>query len=61
MPPKRIEIPAEAAHSFADDMQAFFGEKDGIRADGIAAKRLHALKQHYSGKRKTTTLSRYSI
>ncbi len=52
MASKRIEIPAEAAHNFVDNMRAFFAEKDSIGADGIVARQLHALKQHYSGKLK---------
>jgi hypothetical protein len=31
-------------------MRAFFAEKNTIKADGIAARQLHALKQHYAGK-----------
>jgi len=30
----------------------FFAEKDGVKADGIAARQLHALKEHYKGKLK---------
>jgi hypothetical protein len=35
-------------------MRKFFAEKSTIKADAIAAQQLHALKQHYSGKRKLT-------
>jgi hypothetical protein len=35
-------------------MRAFFAEKNTIKADGIAARQLHALKQHHSGKLKLT-------
>ena len=35
-------------------MRAFFVEKNTIKADGIAARQLHALKQHYSGKLRLT-------
>jgi hypothetical protein len=30
-------------------MQAYFDANGGVEADGIAARQLHALKQHYSG------------
>jgi hypothetical protein len=37
------------------DMRAFFAAGGtGVKADGIAAMQLHALKQHYSGKLKLT-------
>jgi hypothetical protein len=35
-------------------MRAFFAEKNTIKADGIAARQLHALKQHYDGELKLT-------
>jgi hypothetical protein len=31
-------------------MRAFLAEKNAIKRDEIAARQLHALKQHYSGK-----------
>ena len=52
MPRKNIELPPAVARAFAADMLAFHAETDGIKADGIAARQLHALKQHYSGKLK---------
>jgi hypothetical protein len=33
---------------------ALLAEKNTIKADGIAARQLHALRQHYSGKLKLT-------
>jgi hypothetical protein len=33
-------------------MRAYFAEKNGIKADGIAARQLQALRQHYTGKLK---------
>ena len=50
MPRKPIELPAGAARDFLEDMRAFFAEKDSIKRDEIAARQLHALKQHYTGK-----------
>jgi hypothetical protein len=52
--PKPIELPPEIARRFVEDMRAFFAEKNTIKADGIAARQLHALKQHYSGKLRLT-------
>ncbi len=52
MPGKPTKIPPEVARSFVDDMRAFFAEKGSVRADAIAARQLHALKQYYSGKLK---------
>jgi hypothetical protein len=50
---KPIELPPEVAKAFVKDMRAFFAAGgSGAKADGIAAMRLHALKQHYSGKLK---------
>ena len=50
MPRKPIELPPEVARAFVRDMKAFFAcGHDTIKADGIAARQLHALKQHYSG------------
>jgi hypothetical protein len=53
MPNRPIELPPEVAKAFIRDMQAFLAAGGtGVKADGIAARRLHALKQHYSGKLK---------
>jgi len=55
MPDKPIELPPEVTRAFVRDMKAFFAAGGtGIKADGIAAMQLHALKQHYSGKLKLT-------
>lgn len=55
MPSKPIELPPEVAKTFVRDMQAFFAAGGtGVNADGIAARELHALKQHYRGKLKLT-------
>ena len=56
MPSKPIELPPKVAKAFVADMHAFFAEKNKIKADGIAARQLHALKQHYPGKLKLTDI-----
>lgn len=56
MPRKPIELPPAVARGFVADMRAFHAEKNTIKADGIAARQLHALKQHYSGKRRLTDI-----
>lgn len=51
MPRKPIELPPAVARNFLRDMRAFFAAgRDTIKADGIAAQQLHALREHYSGK-----------
>jgi hypothetical protein len=51
MPAKPIELPPAVAKAFVKNMRAFFAAGGtGVKADGIAAMQLHALKQHYSGK-----------
>ena len=35
-------------------MRAFFAETNRIKADEIAARQLHALRQHYNGKLRLT-------
>jgi len=52
MPRKALEIPPAAARAFVRDMRAFLAEKNGVKADGIAARQLHTLKEHYSDKLK---------
>jgi len=53
--PASQELPPEVAQAFVRDMKAFFAcGHDTIKADGIAAMQLHALKQHYSGKLRLT-------
>jgi len=56
MPCKPIELPPAVAPRFVEDMRAFFAEKDGIKADAIAARQLHALKQHEDGKLRLTDI-----
>ena len=47
---KKLELPPDVARRFVEDMRAFFAEPNAIKRDEIAARQLHALKQHYSGK-----------
>jgi hypothetical protein len=51
MPRTPLELPPAVARAFVHDMKAFFAcGHDTIKADGITAMQLHALKQHYNGK-----------
>jgi hypothetical protein len=50
VPRKPIELPLAVARAFVKDMRAFLVEKNAIKRDEIAARQLHALKQHYTGK-----------
>jgi hypothetical protein len=55
MPRNELELPAAVARNFVRDMHAFFKAGGrGVKADGIAAQQLHALKQHYKGKLRLT-------
>jgi hypothetical protein len=47
---KQIEYRPPVARRFAKDMRAFHAEPNSIKRDEIAARQLHALRQHYSGK-----------
>jgi hypothetical protein len=48
---KPLEPPPKVARGFFNDLCAFHAEKDAIKADAIAARQLHALRQ-YQGPRK---------
>jgi hypothetical protein len=52
MPRKPIQLPPEIARAFIRDLKAFFAEENPIKRDEIAARQLHALRQHYAGKLK---------
>jgi hypothetical protein len=41
-----IELPTAAARRFVKDMEAFFTESRAIKRDEIAARQLHALREH---------------
>ena len=45
-----IELPPKVARAFVKDRRAFFAERDVIKQDEIAARQLHALREHYTGK-----------
>jgi len=50
MPLKPIELAPGLTRRFIEDMRAFHAEPNAIKQDEIAARQLHALKQHYRGK-----------
>jgi len=50
MPHKPIELPIAVARRFVEDLRAFHAEKNAIEQDEIAARQLHALMQHYTGR-----------
>jgi hypothetical protein len=59
VPSKPLDLPLDVAKAFIKDMHAFFAAGGtGVKADGIAAMQLHALKQHYSGKLRITDVKR---
>lgn len=41
-----LELPPDVTRRFFKDLRAFFATKDTVKADGIAARQLHALRQH---------------
>jgi hypothetical protein len=54
--PKTMVLPPAVARRFVQDMRAFHAVSNAIKADEIAARQLHALKQHYAGKLRLTDL-----
>ncbi len=54
MPRQPIELPPSLARRFMEDLRAFFAEKNNIKADEIAARQLHALRQHTTSKLRLT-------
>ena len=48
--PQPIELPPAVVRRFLEDLRAFQAEPNAIKRDEIAARQLHALKQHYKGK-----------
>ena len=50
MTTKPLDLPLKVAKAFIKDMNAYFAEENAIKRDEIAARQLHALRQHYSGK-----------
>jgi hypothetical protein len=57
MPRKELELPPAVARRFIEDMLAYFAEPNSIKRDEIAARQLHALRQHYSGKLRLTDVT----
>jgi hypothetical protein len=57
MPSKPIELPPGFAHRFFKDLSAYFTEENLIKRDGIAARQLHALRQHIGPRDKKLRLS----
>jgi len=45
-----LELPPGAGRAFVEDMRAFFAAKSELQRDEIAARQLHILRQHYTGK-----------
>jgi hypothetical protein len=45
-----LDLPPEVARRFVVDMRAFHAEPNAIKRDEIAARQLHALRQHQPGK-----------
>ena len=58
MPRKLPDIPLAVARRFMEDMRVFFAEKNTVKADGIAALQLHALRQYYPGKLRLTDIKK---
>jgi hypothetical protein len=56
MPRKPLELPPGFAQRFAEDMSAYFSETNLTKRDEIAARQLHALRQHYDGKLRLTDI-----
>ena len=50
MPCKPPALPLPVVRDFIADMNAYFAEEDIIRADAIAARQLHVLRQHLDGR-----------
>jgi hypothetical protein len=46
MPRKPIELPPAVALRFVDDMHSFHAEPNAIKADEIATRQQHALRQN---------------
>ena len=52
MPRKPLELPNAVARAFVDDMRAFFAEPNAIKRDEIAARQLHAFREHQGPREK---------
>jgi hypothetical protein len=58
---KPIELPPGFARRFVDDMRAYFAKPNSVKRDEIAARQLHALRQHYSGKLRLVDVIEMSV
>jgi hypothetical protein len=57
MPRKQLEVPPAVARAFVKDMKAFFAAKTGFEKDEIAARQLHALREHQGPRAKKLRLT----
>jgi hypothetical protein len=55
--PKQLDLPPAVARAFVKDMRAYFKEENLIKRDAIAARQLHALKDHRGPREKPLRLS----
>jgi hypothetical protein len=56
-----LDLPMEVAKNFIRDMRAYFVEPNSVKRDEIAARQLHALRQHYSGKLRLVDVIEMSV
>jgi hypothetical protein len=56
-PGKPLELPPGIARSFVADMHAFFAEPNATKRDEIAARQLHALREHQGPRDKKLRLT----
>jgi hypothetical protein len=54
---KPLNLPPSVARAFGRDMKAYFAEGSAIKRDAIAARQLHALKEHEGPREKALRLS----
>lgn len=54
---KQLDLPPDVAHTFVDDMRAYFAEDNPIKRDGIAVRQLRALREHQGPREKKLRLS----
>jgi hypothetical protein len=57
MASKPLDLPPTVARAFVKDMRAYSKEEDPIKRDAIAARQLHALKEHQGPREKALRLS----
>ncbi|MGA7718467.1 hypothetical protein [Bradyrhizobium sp.] len=54
---KPVDLPPAVARAFVEDMRAYFAEDNPIKRDGIAVRRLRALREHQGPREKKLRLS----